>query len=458
MDKIYKLLRDNRQTGPYTLEELVQTGLKPYDLIWADGKTAGWMYPSEIDVVKPYLAEKRSEPVKAAEPVLPAPTATPVPEAPTAPAAIATKVVTVPSSARHIFISLPAGTTGNKTAPVQNTPVQNAAIPQAVEEEETPEQKLERKALELRQRVQAAAEAKKAEAGEPTLDTKYARSLDDIKEEYTHWMHEQKSKAPNKGYRFTLSKEQWMRAAMVLVVAGGSYGVFQWLSAPKTKALAVLPQQTAAPVPAANSIPPVETGVPAQSVINTDYTDRNADLLIDLEQSNRQIEKDLERYERKETKAAPPVADGPAEADIPDTYEDYGEEAAPVTYEPQKRESSSSGSPVRTVSYRTEKKAVPLGQQVDVSAKYLRTPRGKGLGGVELRLQNNSAQLLKTVAIDVFYYKEDDRLLGKETVYFTDIRPGENLSVTAPGNKRASSATYQLGLISADGGLYVAKQ
>ena len=46
--KGYLLLRDNKQTGPYSLEEIIEKGFKPYDLIWAEGKSAGWRYPGEL--------------------------------------------------------------------------------------------------------------------------------------------------------------------------------------------------------------------------------------------------------------------------------------------------------------------------------------------------------------------------------------------------------------------------
>lgn len=456
MDKIYKLLRNNRQTGPHTLDELVQMGLKPYDLIWADGKTAGWMYPSEIDVFKPYLTEEKSEPVKTETPTSSSQTP-PLPIEPVAaPTAEAARVMTVPSSAKHIFISLPAGATRVQAAPVQNNPVQ-----EPVAEEETPEQKLERKAVELRQRVQAAAEAKKAEEAkmaepeEPTLDTKYARSLEDIKEEYAHWMHEQRDKGIKKRISIKAFKGQGTRVALVLVIAGAGYGVFQWLSAPAApdSTLSISQPVTTAPVSTAAT----KEEEPGQSVINTDYSERNTDLLTDLEKANRQIEADLERIRSKEKpvaqtrKAGPPV-----EYDMTDTYDAYEEEPA-VSYERKTTQPAPpSHTPVRTASVRTEKKAVPLSQQIEVQAKYLWTGRSKGLSGLDLSLRNNSPQVLKTVAIDVFYYK-DDRLLDKKTVYFNDVQPGESLRLTAPGNRRASSATYQLGLISSEGGLYVAK-
>ncbi len=50
----YQLLRDNKESGPYTASALIEKGLKPYDLIWAKGKTAAWQYPSEVNELKAF--------------------------------------------------------------------------------------------------------------------------------------------------------------------------------------------------------------------------------------------------------------------------------------------------------------------------------------------------------------------------------------------------------------------
>jgi hypothetical protein len=44
----YLLLRNNKESGPYTIEELKQLSLKSYDLVWVEGKSAAWRYPGEI--------------------------------------------------------------------------------------------------------------------------------------------------------------------------------------------------------------------------------------------------------------------------------------------------------------------------------------------------------------------------------------------------------------------------
>lgn len=70
MQKIYVLLRNDQQTGPYSLEEIIQFDLKPYDLIWIQGGSAGWYYPQEIAALHPYLSflPKKQAPVAEARP------------------------------------------------------------------------------------------------------------------------------------------------------------------------------------------------------------------------------------------------------------------------------------------------------------------------------------------------------------------------------------------------------
>lgn len=50
----YLLLRDNKQSGPYTLDEIIAKGFKKYDLVWVDKKSAAWRYPGEIAELKSF--------------------------------------------------------------------------------------------------------------------------------------------------------------------------------------------------------------------------------------------------------------------------------------------------------------------------------------------------------------------------------------------------------------------
>ena len=46
--KTYLLLRNNKQTGHYTATCLLQMDLQELDLIWAEGESITWKYPSEM--------------------------------------------------------------------------------------------------------------------------------------------------------------------------------------------------------------------------------------------------------------------------------------------------------------------------------------------------------------------------------------------------------------------------
>ena len=59
---MYLLLRDNKQSGPYSVEELAAHGLKAYDLVWLEGKSAAWRYPSEIQELKPFAPIVEEQP------------------------------------------------------------------------------------------------------------------------------------------------------------------------------------------------------------------------------------------------------------------------------------------------------------------------------------------------------------------------------------------------------------
>jgi hypothetical protein len=58
----YLLLRDNKQTGPYTAQELAAKGLKPYDLVWLEGKSAAWRYPGELEELKAFAPVVEEQP------------------------------------------------------------------------------------------------------------------------------------------------------------------------------------------------------------------------------------------------------------------------------------------------------------------------------------------------------------------------------------------------------------
>lgn len=51
MERVYLLLRNNQQTGPFTIGELLQQQLRPSDMIWVEGKSTAWTYLSELELI-----------------------------------------------------------------------------------------------------------------------------------------------------------------------------------------------------------------------------------------------------------------------------------------------------------------------------------------------------------------------------------------------------------------------
>src|SRR5688572_21731064 len=43
------LLRDNQESGPYTIDELLLQRLTSTDLVWVPGRTNAWCHPSELE-------------------------------------------------------------------------------------------------------------------------------------------------------------------------------------------------------------------------------------------------------------------------------------------------------------------------------------------------------------------------------------------------------------------------
>ncbi|RYY82591.1 MAG: DUF4339 domain-containing protein, partial [Chitinophagaceae bacterium] len=52
MSERYYLLRNNRESGPFALDELLQQCLLPGDLIWVEGRSQNWTAPYELPEVE----------------------------------------------------------------------------------------------------------------------------------------------------------------------------------------------------------------------------------------------------------------------------------------------------------------------------------------------------------------------------------------------------------------------
>ena len=437
MQKTYSLLRNNKQSGPYTLEELLQLKLKPFDLVWVDGKSAGWSYPSEIDALKIYVADI-PKPIETEHAALS--TQSPEQNIVTPPPAkeIVLKKSTASTTAKNIYISLPAG------SHVKENSI--SVIPRAenIEEEESPEARLERKAQELRNRIQAFSESKKQPKADNDLDTKYARSLDDIKEEYSSWLYQQRNK------KNVVPKKTLFMIAGIAALFIGVYFLTRLSSVSKTNEEHILSaEEIKSTAPVFDASDKKENGLEKNKKLTKDPGKKSQKIknnktkplpvkIISPKNSINKIDSYIDslnkverkKQQQKETDYEHPVVIGA------DTRQSSKRNNENVTNKPTERNATS---------------YIPFEELVKLS-------ESTGSGSPHLTLYNNSNKHIKFVAIDAFYYRANKKLLQKKTLYFNNISAMSTATLYVPLEKKAASVRYEMGLISTEGGLYYAKQ
>lgn len=197
----YLLLRSNKQSGPYTIQQLVNLGLKPYDLVWIEGKSAAWRYPSEVDGLKSYAPTteeqpydrfyKKTEETKPEEKPAERLVSTPVAEKVSAPVAEKKEEIPVlqvenkiPTS-KKVFVSMPGNSSPKKPAQVVTATAPVAELKPVVKEKIV-EKRAESKPIQITEETnESIVTEKKVVKEEPVLNEKYSESLDDIKKRYT---------------------------------------------------------------------------------------------------------------------------------------------------------------------------------------------------------------------------------------------------------------------------------
>ncbi|HUC80737.1 MAG TPA: FxLYD domain-containing protein [Flavisolibacter sp.] len=425
MQKVYLLLRSNQQTGPFSLEELLQFDLKPYDLIWIEGRSAGWYYPQEIPALQPHLSFLKQSSTPA--PIQPS-VAKPAP----------------PAGPKKIFVSMPSN-------PVKEEPTPKPSFFQPAYSAETP----------------AFASAQKDEPDE--LKTNYARSLNDVETDYTNWVYQNKTKTAR------------VSAKGVLVACLLAVGVFAaWaLLQPADKSTAANDAAQKSFVPSQNELPAdtVEAALTAihKAPLAASKQKQDRSTVATAKKKPETATSVTQESQRETFVVNEPVVEDEAAPVVEETRPAAeAKNAEPVTAEAPKEKKKLRDKIADLFRKKPEKEEAKPVEEAGGERRAVRREAGSnlaqmvtvrfeipndwmmGIKGAKASLKNNSSETIVKAVVEVVYYNDDGDQLDKRTISFSNIKSKQTQTVSVPDHQTATRLEYNV--VSATGNEPFAKR
>ncbi|HVM89851.1 MAG TPA: hypothetical protein VMT76_16815 [Puia sp.] len=423
----YLLLRDNKQSGPYSLDEITTKGFKKYDLVWVEGRSAAWRYPGEIEELKPYApiieeqpfdrffkkpSQEKKEPK--AEQVLSEST-----KQETANRAAANQIV-VEVGSKKVYTTIPARNYNT----TQQTEI-NIAKP-------------------------SANEVTKNTAKEPYNTTAY-NNPDNYasKQEHEPSVQSDPKKKSINDSRFAYRRYLQPGILAVCVIALLGAGIFIGISIGKNSSATVpnLGNENNEMAkrnnqdPSNNSIP-VSTSIPV--------TDNHSSLSIRDNQSLTDMNNSTDT-KAGETKPLPTNENKKSDKRKNTGITDAPKITPKETIIPDSSISGSFAS--RKSAHRTDiindKDFVKrnINELVSVSANNYDVGTFGGISELQLTLNNRSIYPLDLVMVEVQYVQANKKVYKTENLYYHNVRPGESIMQEAPRSPRGVKVNYKVALI-----------
>ncbi len=454
MKKAYLLLRNNKQSGPFDLSEIIQMNLKPFDLIWVDGKSAGWRYPTEIETLKQYVLELETEEVNKTPEYFQA-----VPSSPR-------KSEPLPKAAeaeRHIFVRLP----GNGNSLKANLPAAEIPLFSPDVKIDAPEKKNDYK-------------IKSSE--EIGIDKKYSRSLNQVEEDYTNWVFKSKTKKRSgfikqKGILISMVIFSFIIIALLLIFKQKMVATTPPAEPAATPQKAVLAVEThilhplsadhnyAAPtnkktvsaairtgkIPAnhpnsskrkkhlpkkivASTLPAVLQNPPVQKPVEQKPADPVPSQTKPLKENKKGLAGVLNSLFSKIKKN--PTEGGASPARIPDQ--------TPGGRNARRRSGDPETSNTQGQIGKDETPALSE-DLIELSSNEKNEEHWQlGIYNFKIALHNHNANAIKNATVSIAYFDENNRLLERKTINYYNVAAGGSQTVAAPDQKWADHLEYQL--------------
>ncbi len=421
----YLLLRDNKQSGPYTVPEIVAMGLKPYDLVWLEGKSAAWRYPSEVDELKAYAPAVEEQPfdrfykkpqANKSDETPKTSTVEKLSEPNTAYERYQPKVAANPDEERlhrKVYINFPGA--GNSRPAIRETaPVASVAAAQ-----EKPAVKTVNEVLQSQ--TQTTSLANHTSSVTDNLDNDLP--LFEKKTFSAGLVHERQVKKSNNNL---------LRGAIAACVVLGLITGFMFFNYYRQqKAIAEL-----------NSlVQQIENNKRQQAGITTSLVQTDAPPPAIPEQPADIPAETNPVNETPVTKSTSPQKSPKASAGI-NKPEEAQQTAAVVFSEngrPVMRRDEAVESPAKASEITSSENLFKL---VDVKPNEYKTGLLGGISNLKFEITNKSNVELQRVAVEVKYLGPEKKVVKKQTVYFENVAPGAHNTIEVPKSNRGVSIEY----------------
>ncbi len=439
----FLLLRNNKETGPYSVEELEQMGLRAYDLIWVNGKSAAWRYPGEIDELKSFAPPVEEQPydrfykkpIEESQKKKETAKAESVNESTVLHSATSngngngngngnsnansgnglnfTPSVTSPSKKnekeyKRVFVTLP-NTPNKKSAVAEEPTLQQPAV--VVPVQKTPEP------------IPAVTEKQKPLRIDAHIDEANRNSSIDIY--YT------------RKKRFYSKRSFLVSAFAIGILALVGLGIFIGLSLQKPN--------TEAGKQETERVYRVPDNENKSSSIDKNRTENNIISTPVVENTIPIVDSSAIALNPKKTRHNNTTS-------LKNQLKDLQQKSAVKPID-------TGSSNTAAINSESEKKVVEnpkpnLGKLVSVSSNDFQVGPFGGISKLQLTVHNSSEYALDLVIVDLEYLKVNKEVYKTETLYFKDVAANSSVTVAAPKSSRGNKINYKISLITAKDKLY----
>ena len=341
------------------------------------------------------------------------------------------------------------------------------------------EDPIEQKAEELRKRAMSYT------APQEHVQTNYTRNLQEAEEEYTQWIYQKKTKK-------SLINKKWLAitctGALLLFAAwwGGS-NLFKTTAPATATTLLKTEKQEQDPVAVeeintSNKEPDLAKKVPVSALVHSATTTPTTNKISAKKQNienkiispektattvnpkDEAIEKTIDNPSEKKIDNTSPVetqeevvAEAPAEKKktlkerVSELFKKRNPDEATENSQSKPAENKSGE---RTATRRNDDAeanvvVTDVSDQVEIKTNKIADSWMMGVKNLKLTLSNRSKLTINSAKVEVLYYSEQNNLLDKKILSFSNIPPGKSQTIPAPDQRLADHIEYKI--LSANG-------